>query len=91
MPSATKVAQVRLNQVTPSPCRVVLDNPPRRSATPSAAVLQGNEDALTAALIAARERNEIAADKDPVPWAASWGPSSPDCASVRRPTPTRGR
>jgi enoyl-CoA hydratase/carnithine racemase len=28
MPSATKAAQVRLEQVTPSHCRVVLDNPP---------------------------------------------------------------
>ena len=28
MPSATKAAQVRLNRVTPSHCRVVLDNPP---------------------------------------------------------------
>jgi enoyl-CoA hydratase/carnithine racemase len=28
MPSATKTAQVRLNQVTPSHCRVVFDNPP---------------------------------------------------------------
>jgi hypothetical protein len=27
-PSATKAAQVRLNRVTPSHCRVVLDNPP---------------------------------------------------------------
>src|ERR1700748_2484014 len=26
--SATKAAQVRLNRVTPSHCRVVLDNPP---------------------------------------------------------------
>jgi len=28
VPSATKAAQVRLNRVTPSHCRVVLDNPP---------------------------------------------------------------
>jgi enoyl-CoA hydratase/carnithine racemase len=28
VPSATKSAQVRLNRVTPSHCRVVLDNPP---------------------------------------------------------------
>jgi len=28
MNSATKAAQVRLNRVTPSHCRVVLDNPP---------------------------------------------------------------
>src|SRR4030081_1328960 len=28
VPSATKAAQVRLNRVTPSYCRVVLDNPP---------------------------------------------------------------
>src|SRR6201982_729682 len=28
MPSTTKAAQVRLNRVTPSQCRVVLDNPP---------------------------------------------------------------
>jgi enoyl-CoA hydratase/carnithine racemase/MFS family permease len=28
MPSATKAAQVRLDRVTPSHCRVVLDNPP---------------------------------------------------------------
>jgi enoyl-CoA hydratase/carnithine racemase len=28
MPSATKAAQVTLNRVTPSHCRVVLDNPP---------------------------------------------------------------
>jgi len=28
MSSATEAAQVRLNQVTPSHCRVVLDNPP---------------------------------------------------------------
>src|SRR3954468_13687878 len=28
MPSATKAAQVRLNRVTPSHCRVVLDNQP---------------------------------------------------------------
>src|SRR6185312_10078667 len=28
MPSATKAAQVRLHRVTPSHCRVVLDNPP---------------------------------------------------------------
>src|SRR5882762_430778 len=28
MPSATEAAQVRLNRVTPSQCRVVLDNPP---------------------------------------------------------------
>src|SRR3954454_953459 len=28
MPSATKTAQVRLDRVTPSHCRVVLDNPP---------------------------------------------------------------
>src|SRR5260370_38239468 len=28
VPSATKSAQVRLNRVTPSRCRVVLDNPP---------------------------------------------------------------
>jgi enoyl-CoA hydratase/carnithine racemase len=28
MPSATQTAQVRLNRVTPSHCRVVLDNPP---------------------------------------------------------------
>ena len=28
MPSATKDAQVRLKRVTPSHCRVVLDNPP---------------------------------------------------------------
>jgi TetR/AcrR family transcriptional repressor of nem operon len=28
-------------------------------------VLRGNEEALTAALIAARERGEITADKDP--------------------------
>src|ERR1700737_2208935 len=28
VPSATKAAQVRLNRVTPSRCRVVLDNPP---------------------------------------------------------------
>src|SRR3954467_15091130 len=28
MPSATKAAQVTLNRVTPSYCRVVLDNPP---------------------------------------------------------------
>src|SRR6059058_4818202 len=28
MPSATEAAQVRLNRVTPSHCRVVLDNPP---------------------------------------------------------------
>jgi hypothetical protein len=28
MPSATKVAQVRLNRVSPSHCRVLLDNPP---------------------------------------------------------------
>jgi enoyl-CoA hydratase/carnithine racemase len=28
MPSATKTAQVRLDHVTPSHCRVVLDNPP---------------------------------------------------------------
>lgn len=27
-PSATRAAQVRLNRVTPSHCRVVLDNPP---------------------------------------------------------------
>ena len=28
VPSAPKAAQVRLNRVTPSHCRVVLDNPP---------------------------------------------------------------
>jgi enoyl-CoA hydratase/carnithine racemase len=28
MPSATKVAQVRLNRVSSSHCRVLLDNPP---------------------------------------------------------------
>jgi hypothetical protein len=28
MSSATKAAQVRLNRLTPSHCRVVLDNPP---------------------------------------------------------------
>ena len=28
MPAATTAAQVRLNRVTPSHCRVVLDNPP---------------------------------------------------------------
>ncbi len=28
VPSAAKAAQVRLNRVTPSHCRVVLDNPP---------------------------------------------------------------
>jgi enoyl-CoA hydratase/carnithine racemase len=28
MPSATKAGQVRIMQVTPSLCRVVLDNPP---------------------------------------------------------------
>jgi len=28
MPTATKAAQVRLVRVTPSHCRVVLDNPP---------------------------------------------------------------
>ena len=28
MPSATEAAQVRLDRVTPSHCRVVLDNPP---------------------------------------------------------------
>ena len=28
VPSATKAAQVRLNRVTPSHCRVLLDNPP---------------------------------------------------------------
>src|SRR6202049_4317237 len=28
VPSATEAAQVRLNRVTPSHCRVVLDNPP---------------------------------------------------------------
>ena len=28
MPSATETAQVSLNRVTPSHCRVVLDNPP---------------------------------------------------------------
>lgn len=41
-----------------------MPHPPATSHTVRA-VLQGNEDALTAALIAARERGELAADKDP--------------------------
>ncbi len=28
MPSATETAQVKLNRIGPSHCRVVLDNPP---------------------------------------------------------------
>ncbi|MGO9754768.1 MAG: transketolase C-terminal domain-containing protein [Solirubrobacteraceae bacterium] len=41
MPSATEAAQVRLDRVTPSRCRVVLDNPLDYDTLAAAAVATG--------------------------------------------------
>jgi hypothetical protein len=42
MPAATMAAQVRLNRVTPSYCRVVLDHPPLNLMGPELASREGH-------------------------------------------------
>jgi enoyl-CoA hydratase/carnithine racemase len=71
MPSATKAAQIRLNEVTPSHCRVVLDNPPLNLMGPEF-VLQIRE------IVTALENDdqvkvvvfESAVDHGPTSWCA---------------------